>query len=233
LNALNLYSNIEQYLDFSEEVHYLYDAYLDIIKEVNPNSLLDIGCGQGEFLQKVKDQNITTFGIDLSNEQIKAARVKKLSCECMDVKDLTTKYDCATAVFDVLNYIEEEALDTFISNVSNALNENAYFVFDVNSLYGFSEVAQGSLNIDKEDKFISIDAYFANKILSTNITVFQQKENNLYNKKSAKITQYYHKKSTLKQKLINQSFEIESIIDFNLHDNDTNDKVIFICRKTN
>jgi len=108
LNALNLYSNIEQYLDFSEEVEELYGAYKDIVNEINPKSLIDIGCGQGDFLLQIQNKSIKTFGVDLSSEQIKVCKEKNINSACIDIADVKDTYSCATAIFDVLNYMDEK-----------------------------------------------------------------------------------------------------------------------------
>lgn len=103
---------------------------------------------------------------------------KRLKCKSIsleDVEKLEEKFDCATAIFDVLNYIPKIELEKFILQVNKVLNRNAYFIFDVNTYFGFDEVAQGTINIDIEDKFIAIDAFFENDKLQTNITLLKKK----------------------------------------------------------
>ena len=136
----------------------------------------------------------------------------------------------ATAIFDVLNYLDDDRLKEFISCTYNKINKNGYLLFDVNTLYGFEVVANGSLNINLENKFISIDGYFENNILTTNINLFE-KQNNLYNRKENHIVQYFHKKDKLKKILEKTGFIIEDIVLFNLHKFDEADKYIFICKK--
>lgn len=231
MSALNLYSKIEQDLDFSHEISKLYDAYDLLINQINPSSLIDIGCGQGDFLLQLKNKNIKTFGIDLSSEQIKVCKQKGLDAKACDIKDIKQTYDIATAMFDVLNYIDKKNLKEFIQSTYECLNNDSYFIFDINTLFGFEEVAQGSLNINKVDKFIAIDAFFENKKLKTNITLFTKQSDNLYTKQEDFILQYYHKKEFLESELKKVGFSIENIIDFNLHDFEQNDKFIFICKK--
>jgi len=231
LNALNLYSLIEQDLDFKEEISELYNAYALLINQLDQSSLIDIGCGQGDFLLNLQETSLKTFGIDLSSEQIKVCKEKNLNASCIDIKDVKEKYDIATAMFDVLNYINKDELKSFLKATHSSLNNDAYFIFDVNSLFGFEEVAQGSLNINKDDRFIAIDAYFDDKILKTNITLFTKQEDSSYIKQEDFITQYYHSKSYLEKLLIQVGFEIENIINFKLHDPMNPDKFIFVCKK--
>jgi cyclopropane fatty-acyl-phospholipid synthase-like methyltransferase len=231
LNALNLYSLVEQDLDFSEEIAELYNAYELFINQIEPSSLIDIGCGQGDFLLQVKNEDMKTFGIDLSDEQIKICQEKGIDSACIDIADVKEKYDCATAMFDVLNYINQNELKNFIQNTYNVLNNDSYFIFDVNTLFGFEEVAQGSLNINKQDKFIGIDAYFEDEKLSTNITLFQKEQNDLYKKYNETITQYYHSKEYLEDILKDIGFEVQNALEFKLHDENNADKYIFLCKK--
>ena len=231
MNALNLYSIVEQDLDFKEEISELYNAYELFINQIEPSSLIDIGCGQGDFLLQIKHPNLETFGIDLSDEQIKVCQEKNINSACINISDVKEKYDCATAMFDVLNYITKEELKSFIQATYDVLNDNSYFIFDVNTIFGFEDVAQGSLNINKKDRFIGIDAYFEDEKLSTNITLFQKDENNLYTKNEECITQYYHSKEYLESLLQSIGFDIQNALEFKLHDEDNADKYIFLCRK--
>jgi len=231
LNALNLYSLVEQDLDFKEEISELYGAYELFVNQIEPSSLIDIGCGQGNFLLQIKNPNIKTFGIDLSQEQIKVCKEKNINSACMDIKDVKEKYDCATAIFDVLNYINKDELKNFIQSTYNILNKDSYFIFDVNTIFGFEEVAQGSLNINKQNRFIAIDADFLDNQLKTNITLFEKDKNNLYTKYEQCITQYYHSKEYLENLLKSIGFDIQNALEFKLHDENHADKYIFLCKK--
>ena len=231
MNELNLYSIVEKDLDFKEEIEELYNAYELFINQIEPSSLIDIGCGQGDFLIQIAREDMSTFGIDLSDEQIKVCQSKGIKSACIDISDIKDKYDCATAMFDVLNYIDKENLKHFIQSTYDVLNDNSYFIFDVNTLFGFEEVAQGSLNINKPDRFIGIDAYFEEEKLSTSITLFQKEADNLYKKYNETITQYYHSKEYLEELLQSIGFEVQNALEFKLHDEDNADKYIFLCKK--
>jgi cyclopropane fatty-acyl-phospholipid synthase-like methyltransferase len=230
LHGLNLYSQIEQYLEIDDEAKALHTTFKDIIDELKPNSLLDIGCGQGAFLETLELDNITTLGIDLSSSQIEVCTKKNLNVKCVDLCKINEKFDCATAIFDVINYIPKKNIRNFFTCVYKSLKKNGYFIFDINTLYGFEEVAQGALNIDMLDKFISIDAVYENKILETNITLFSSIKE-LYKKENGTIKQYYHSKDFLNKELKLCGFDIESAIEFKLHDVEEFDKQIFICKK--
>ena len=228
MNGLNLYAKVEKYLELENEA--LHDTFKEIIDELKPKSLIDIGCGQGAFLENFNSSDITTFGIDLSSSQIDICTTKNINAKCIDLCNVDDKYDCATAIFDVINYIPKKNIRKFFECSSKVLNKNGYFIFDVNTLYGFEEVVQGTLNIDLEEKFIAIDAIYENKILETNITLFS-KENELYRKENGSIKQFFHTKEFLTKELKLCGFDVESVLEFKLHDVEQFDKQIFIIKK--
>jgi SAM-dependent methyltransferase len=229
--GLDLYAKVEPYLDFEEEVYTLHKEFLRFIMVNELDNIIDIGCGQGYFLENLKINKKKYFGIDLSVEQIKVCQEKNLNAKAIALEDVKEKFDCATAIFDVLNYIPKEDLKAFINQTNIVLNQGAYFIFDVNSYFGFDEVAQGCISIDLKDKFISIDANFEDNKLQTDITLFEKQENGLFTKENDSIIQEYHSKEFLTKLLKECNFEIQEIKEFNLHTDEHADKLIFICKK--
>lgn len=229
--GLDLYAKVEPYLDFEEEVYTLHKEFLRFVMVNDLDNIIDIGCGQGYFLENLKVNKKKYFGIDLSVEQIKVCQEKNLNAKAIDLKDVKEKFDCATAIFDVLNYISKNELKIFLEQTYEILNQNAYFIFDVNSYFGFDEVAQGTITIDVEDKFIAIDANFENNKLQTDITLFEKQENGLFSKEQDSIIQEYHSKEFLSKILEEIGFKLIEIKEFNLHTDEIADKLIFICKK--
>lgn len=230
--GLNLYSKIEPYLDFQDEVYNLHNEFMSIVFDKELDNILDVGCGQGFFVESLNLNDKKAFGIDLSSEQIEVCKQRALeNVACLDLKDIKEKYDCATAIFDVINYIQKDDLKEFFENVYKVLNENGYFIFDVNTLYGFEEIAQGCITIDLDDKFIAIDAIYEDEKLVTDLTLFTKLEDNNFKKESDFITQYYHSKDRLKKMLKKVGFEVEELRSFNLHSDEQADKQICICKK--
>jgi len=230
--GLDLYSKIEPFLDFQEEVYELHKEFLSFVMDKNLDNILDIGCGQGYFLENLLINKKNCFGIDLSKQQIEFCKAKGLSnVDSIALENVTNKYDCATAIFDVINYIPKDILKSFFQDTNKVLNKDGYFIFDINSDFGFSEVAQGCITIDLEDKFIAIDAIFEDEKLITDLVMFTNTTNDLFKKEADSITQYYHETSYLTAILEECGFKIEQINQFNLHAYEEADKLIFICKK--
>ena len=232
MQALDLYATIEEYLDFEDEVHHLYKTIGHTVLSKEPKTLIDIGCGQGEFCHIMGLNGIKTFGVDLSAKQIDIAVSKGTNAQCIDIKDVKETFDCATATFDVINYIPKNYIKEFITDCYNVINIDGHFIFDINSLYGFDNIAQGTLNIDLRDKFIAIDANFEDEILYTDITLFNKEDKeDKYIKITGTIEQYCYEKNELSSLLEEVGFEIENIINFNLHSSEEHDKYIYVCKK--
>jgi cyclopropane fatty-acyl-phospholipid synthase-like methyltransferase len=232
LQPLDLYGEIQEHLHFEEEIEALYKAILLEVIQKEPQTLIDIGCGQGEFCNLAKHNGITTIGVDLSNTQIELAKKKfpELQFQAIDIANIDKIYDCATATFDVINYIPQEALKAFFQASYNLLEKGGYFIFDINSHYGFEEIAQGALIIDQDDIFIGIDANFEEDILFTDMTLFK-KAGTHYTKHQGTIKQFYHPLQKLQTILNDCKFEIEKTKEFSLHSEDEHDKIIVICKK--
>jgi cyclopropane fatty-acyl-phospholipid synthase-like methyltransferase len=229
--GLELYAKVEEYLNFEDEVKELHKAFLTIIFEKGLDDIIDIGCGQGRFMMHLMANKVNTYGIDLSAEQIKICQNYNLNADVISLNEVTDTFNCATAIFDVINYIPKEEILNFFADVYKILNKNGFFIFDINTFFGFDEVAQGSLNINLKDKFIAIDSIFEDGKLNTDITLFEQNKKGLYTKEEDRVTQYYHETKYLKTKLEEAGFVIEDIINFNLHTDEEADKHIFICKK--
>lgn len=231
--GLDLYAKVEPYLDFEDEVYLLHKQFMEFVMVNELDNIIDIGCGQGYFLDNLKINGKKAFGTDLSVEQIKVCKAKGLDAKAIALNKVEEKYDCATAIFDVLNYMDKKYLETFIKETSLVLNKDAYFIFDVNSYFGFEDIAQGCITIDLKDKFIAIDANFEDNKLQTDITLFTKQKSNLFARESDSIIQEYHSKEFLSKLLENNGFKIQEIREFNLHSDEDADKLIFICKKTN
>lgn len=224
--GLDLYAKIEPYLGFEKEVAELYDIFLEKLSNFNVKKVLDIGCGSGDFILKAKEAGFDIKGIDLSKEMVKRALEKGANAEAIDLCEIDEKYEACVAIFDVLNYLNKDELKRFLKCVDNVLAKGGYFICDINTLYGFEEIAQGTIAIDKKDKFIVMDAEFENEQLITKITYFE-KENSCYKKFSGVIKQYYHDIESLKKSNHLKLIDIDFVALFS----DISDKAILVYKK--
>ncbi|NOR56325.1 MAG: methyltransferase domain-containing protein [Sulfurovum sp.] len=191
--SLDLYAKVEDLLGVKEAAPSLYAHYLLFLNPIDFETLLDVGCGSGDFLRQMQGAlDIPSVkGIDLSPLMVSKTKEQGLDASCINLCDLEGKYDVITAVFDMLNYLNKEELKTFLSCVKSHLNDGGIFLCDINTLYGFENVAVGSFIVDDETRFLTVDSDFEEGVYSAEFTLFE-KENECFKKSQEVIKQYYH-----------------------------------------
>jgi len=226
MTNLDLYAKAEHLLGIEDATEALYDLYRSELDDYKVKTLLDVGCGRGGFMQRMISDGVECKGIDLSSVMIEECKTKGLNAECIDVADVDGKYDAIVSIFDVLNFMDEKTLIKFLDAISQKLNDDGIFIADINTIYGFSDVADGTMSNDTEKEFLSVDAKFANNELHTKFTLFEKEEDGRYKKYQDTIVQYFHKIKVF-QKL--QTLKLVDKQTFSLYD--TEDKTLLIFKK--
>ena len=193
LDSLDLYAKVEDLLGVKEAAPSLYAHYLLFLNSVDFDSLLDVGCGSGDFLRQMQGAlDIPKVkGIDLSPLMVAQTTEQGYEAECIDLCDLNGTYDVITAVFDMLNYLNKAQLKRFLLCVKEHLNDGGVFLCDINTLFGFENVAVGSFIVDDEERFLTVDSDFENSEYISEFTLFE-KEGECFIKSQETIKQYYY-----------------------------------------
>lgn len=191
--ALDLYAKIEGMLENTEAVSALYGTYLKALDGLTFDSLLDVGCGSGGFLALVQQlfapQRLK--GIDLSPIMAARSRDRGIDAEAVDLCDLQGRYGVITAVFDMVNYLDATALKRFGRCLHAHLEEGGYFLCDINTTYGFDEIASGSFTAEDAQQFLVIDSMYEAGVYRSDFTLFE-KEQSHYLRSDEQIVQYLH-----------------------------------------
>ena len=228
-NSLDLYAKVEDLLGVKEAAPSLYAYYLLFLNSLDFDSLLDVGCGSGDFLRQM--QNALgikeIMGIDLSPVMVARTAEQGIPSQCTDLCELSGKYDVITAVFDMLNYLDKEALQHFLLCVKEHLNEGGYFLCDINTLYGFENVAVGSYIVDDEERFLTVDSDFEAGEYSSEFTLFE-KEGKCFTKSQAMIKQYLHE---IDEIITLSGLEFVSSDDVSLYEMEEADKLFLVLQK--
>jgi len=192
-DSLDLYAKVEDLLGVKEAAPSLYVHYLLFLNSRDFNSLLDVGCGSGDFLCQMQGAlDISKVkGIDLSPLMVAQTLEQGYDAECIDLCDLGGKYDVITAVFDMLNYLDAIQLQRFLSCIKAHLNKGGVFLCDINTLFGFENVAVGSFIVDDDSRFLTVDSDFEKGEYISEFTLFE-KEGECFKKSQETIRQYYH-----------------------------------------
>ena len=227
-NSLDLYAKVEDLLGVKEVSPRLYAHYLLFLNSLDFQSLLDVGCGSGDFLHQM--QNALgiekVLGIDLSPLMVAKTAKLAIPSQCIDLCDLEGKYDVITAVFDMLNYLDTEALKDFFQCVSEHLNEGGYFLCDINTLYGFENVAVGSYIVDDYERFLTVDSDFEEGEYISEFTLFE-KSDNAFVKSQETIKQYFH---TVDDIVNLSGLSLIENDDVNLYELESSDKSFLVLR---
>jgi SAM-dependent methyltransferase len=224
---LNLYAKIEPLIGFYQDYERLYDKYLQIITSLNPKNILDFGCGNGRLLEKLKERGFDAMGIDLSSDMVKKARLKGVRAYQKNIKELEGEFELIVAAADVLNYFNQEELSEVLHEISSKLAPKGYFLADINTLHGFTNVADGLLVKDNTDCFLAVEANFENKKLTTNFTLFE-KNGEYYKKEQAVIEQYFYSLEHFKKL---NFLHFKKAVPIYMFDEKTSDKSLMIFQK--
>jgi len=108
-----------------------YEVVLPML--INKKNILEIGCGEGFFLEKIMHKyDITALGIDTNKESITEAKKKGVSAETIDIYTMTYKYqekfDCIIC-FQLLEHIAD--INKFITGVLQLLKSGGVFIVSV------------------------------------------------------------------------------------------------------
>ncbi len=226
MTNLDLYAKAEHLLGIEEATEALYDLYRSELDGKGVKTLLDVGCGRGGFMQRMISDGVKCKGVDLSAVMVSECKEAGLDAECIDAREVQGKFDAIVSIFDVLNFMDAETLKDFLNSMADKLTDDGIFIADINTRYGFSDVAEGTMSSESEDEFLSVDAEFSNDELHTKFTLFQKQKEGLYEKRQDTIVQYFHKMQLFKK------IEKLKLIDkqtFSLYD--TEDKTLLIFKK--
>ena len=172
----------------------LYAHYFLFLNSIHFDSILDVGCGSGDFLLQAK----RTFapqkllGIDLSPVMVAESIKKGIAAQAIDLCKVDDTFDVITAVFDMLNYLDKPQLKRLLLCVETQLKPDGYLLCDINTLYGFEEIAVGSFIVDDEERFLTIDSDFEEGIYASEFTLFEKETDGRYRKSQGIIEQYYY-----------------------------------------
>jgi len=228
-DSLDLYAKVEDLLGVKEAAPSLYAHYLLFLNSVDFDSLLDVGCGSGDFLRQMHGAlDIPRVkGIDLSPLMVSQTLAQGYDAECIDLCDLQDQYDVITAVFDMLNYLDTVQLKRFLRCIAEHLNEGGVFLCDINTLYGFENVAVGSYIVDDEERFLTVDSEFEEGEYISEFTLFE-KEGNTFKKSQETIKQYYH---TVDELVKLSGLELLVNDEVNLYELENADKRFLVLKK--
>jgi len=193
--ALDLYAKVEDLLGIKEASPKLYAHYLLFLSSIEYDSILDVGCGSGDFLIQMSSSfhPSRVVGIDLSEKMVEMSISKGIDAKAIDISKVDERFDVVTAVFDMLNYLDKSELKQLLRSIESKINPNGYLICDINTIYGFEDIAVGSFIVDDDDRFLTIDSEYEDDIYRSDFTLFEREEDGRFVKSQDTIEQRYHR----------------------------------------
>ncbi|OIR19139.1 putative S-adenosylmethionine-dependent methyltransferase [mine drainage metagenome] len=101
----DFYSRISKNSWYYEQSKWEFDVAAEIVSKLKPKDLLEIGCGNGFFLEKISALGSNVEGVDINKDAVASCKTRGLKVEAGDVFDITRSYDMVV-LFQVLEHME-------------------------------------------------------------------------------------------------------------------------------
>lgn len=169
-----------------------YEGYkchiMDLMKNCKSEKpmIADLGCGTGSICVLLAKEGYDMIGIDISEDMLAVAKEKaeENQVEVLFLNQDMTEFelygtvDACISMLDSINYIQEETeLDRLFYNVSNYLNPNGIFCFDMNTPYKLEHVLGDNVFYEVGEDFTYIwQNYYdkENRLCDFELTFFER-----------------------------------------------------------
>ena len=132
-----IYDRLMEHVDYG-----MWSNYINRLigsTDTKVQSVADLACGTGNFLNHLRSKFPVMYGCDLSEAMIREARIKKelqgiplFICNLQSIAMQDAKVDAAILLYDSLNYlVDEVALQKSLSEIYRILKPEGLFVFDI------------------------------------------------------------------------------------------------------
>ncbi|MGD6794231.1 glycosyltransferase [Metabacillus indicus] len=173
----NLYENggwNDTYFKHYSETHYfpMWKKALELIKENKESSIIDIGCGPGQFSNLLFDNGVTKYvGLDFSSEAIKVARFRNDKYRNLFIvgdayiSDIFYKSYNTTILFEVLEHLENDI------DILRRIKPGTNVLFSVPNFYSAGHVRWFNSQFEVVERYkdtISIDQIHVFNVGGTN-----------------------------------------------------------------
>ena len=129
-----LYNKLSKFDWYYPKNKWEFDFAVRLLKQYKPNSVLEVGCGAGEFLYRLSACAGRVVGVDINERAIAVARSKGLDVSNQPLSAMTETFDMIF-MFQVLEHLE--APGAFISELVGRLNPGGYMVLAVPNSDGY------------------------------------------------------------------------------------------------
>ena len=221
-NYAKYYDFIYQDKDYNKEFNFIEEIFKTIKK---PKSILEIGCGTGNYTKILVEREYKVTAMDISGEMLEIAREKCstnfLEGDIRTIK-IDDKFDCCLAMFAVMGYITKNRdIVKALINIRKHLKPNGIFIFDVwNGLSVMRILPEQRIKKAENDEVKIIRYAIPNLIafrhiceVNYNLLILNKKENTFREINEKHMMRYYFPQEIIHY-LEESGFEIINIYPF-------------------
>ena len=210
-----------------------------LIKKFHPaaQSVLELGCGTGSYLQHLS-RHYNTAGLDQSSVMLSIAREKLPKAELYQTGMLEFKFnkrfDVIICMNDTFNhFIKVLDIKKLLLKVYEHLAENGIFIFDINTEHKLNTLSESPPIIHQfgDNYFITNVSVIRNNIYEWDLRIFENIENNNYRLYEELL---YERSYTIFQieKFLTKIFRNVNVFDLNKKRvSSTSERLHFVCIK--
>ncbi len=140
--------------DIYLEIFSLNQVFLNFLQDylVNPGSaVLDLGCGPGDYVDKLTRAGHQAVGIDSSKVMIAEAQAQKQGTfyplPFSEIDQLKGDFDCAFCVGNSLSYLPADATQPFLKNIRRLLHPSGVFILQVVNWEKFFQIGAANFPV--------------------------------------------------------------------------------------
>ncbi len=128
LGDAGFYATLSKNAWYYEEEKWEFTEALNVILNNKPKSLLEVGCGNGNFLRKVNKALDTVEGIEINEKAIEYCLSNNLKVSSKSLAEIQKQFD-AVAMFEVLEHLDN--LDAILNNLVRITNKGGIIIIAV------------------------------------------------------------------------------------------------------
>lgn len=143
---MNIKWNAENYTENFQFVHKYGEDVMELLQVAAGSRVLDLGCGNGNLTNKLKEKGYAVIGIDDSEDMLSIARASYPDIDFRKGNALNFQTEPVDAVFSnaVLHWIDREKQGTMLKNIASNIKTGGELVCEFGG-FGCAEQVHSAL----------------------------------------------------------------------------------------
>ena len=211
--------------------HVNYDEWYKFLKMFikKKGTVLDLGCGTGEFVWRFLRDGFSVIGVDLSPKMLQMCEKKLLKKNLVNnyklIKENIINYkninenndikqiEYIICNFDTVNYLKnEKEFLKFIKKCNQNLKKNGYLIFDAVTEDIFDEIFENGVFLDEEAEYTSIWRHEQlserKHLVEIDLFIRENEKDNLFRKYNEVQHKFIYEPEWIAETVQNNGFEV-------------------------